>query len=124
MTYSPTLPFLVMKSLPPLNAQLVLKSISPGENRFRIYQVAIISTVIKQPVYIVTLSWGRIGSKRQRKSYVCQNQKQLDTILKPTLRTRHHHKYQLAFLSPDFPDYEILNEFSSYKDHNRQLQLF
>lgn len=124
MSFAPTLPIIVMESLPDLNARLVLKSVDPARNRFRLYQISIVSTVIKQPVYVVTLSWGRIGSKRQQKSYLCKSQTELDQVIKPVIRTRHRHRYQLALKTKDFPGYAVLEEFPYYREEAKQLRLF
>ena len=121
--YSPTLSLSVKQELE-VNAYLVLKSVDPQQNRFRVYTISIISSLMKEPVYIVTLSWGRIGSKRKKKGYVCSSQFEVETLLESVLQTRLKHGYKRGFVSSQFPQVPMLAEIPSLDFQQKQLLLF
>jgi len=101
---------------------ITLKDSRPKENRHRVYTIAVYALA---NTYSITLLWGRIGTKKQRKIQTCESQEALTTCLTAILKTRLKHGYLLAEKSTQTPDYEILSKFQKANLWGaRQLSLF
>lgn len=109
-----------------MNGYLLLRDIRPAQNRYRVYEIQMGSITIKEQTYFsVILAWGRVGHRKQRKIFLCSNREEVDKLLKPVLRTRYRHGYQLADKSRSFPPYTILKEFKEASPlPSLQLSLF
>lgn len=95
-----------------LNSYLALQDIRPAQNRYRSYLIRIRTIVVKNDRhYLVDLAWGRIGGNKRILSYVCNDIKKVDLLLKPVLRTRLRHGYRIIDQGRRFPEYKVLNEF-------------
>ena len=109
-----------------MNAYLILRDIRPAQNRYRVYEIRIGSVRMQgQENYSVVLAWGRAGYQKRRQVFLLDSQEKVDRLLKPVLRTRYRHGYQLADKSRNFPHYPILEEFAAADSlPSKQLSLF
>lgn len=95
-----------------VNSYLALQDVRQSENRYRSYLLRIKTIMINNDYhYSVILTWGRIGNKKRVLSYLCNNMPEVDRLLKPVLRTRLRHGYQIIDKGEHFPKYEILDRF-------------
>ena len=109
-----------------MNAYLILRDIRPAHNRYRVYEIRIGSVRIQgQEHYSVVLAWGRVGYQKRRQVFLLDSLEKVDKLLKPVLRTRYRHGYQLAGRSIGFPRYPIVEEFAAADSlPSQQLSLF
>ncbi len=109
-----------------MNAYLILRDIRPARNRYRAYEIRIGSVRMQeQEHYSVVLVWGRVGYQKRRHVFLLDSLEKVDKLLKPVLRTRYRHGYQLADRSRSFPRYPILEEFGEADPlPSKQLSLF
>lgn len=101
---------------------ITLKDSRPRENRHRVYTIFVSE---KGGLYSVTLLWGRIGAKKQRKIQVCETLDILNRCIINILKMRLNHGYLLVEKSEYTPSYDILNEFKQDALYsNDQLKMF
>lgn len=104
-------------------AYLILQSIDPRTNRFRIYQILIIPIQTSQSIFVVKCAWGR-QKLSQFRQYTFESEKALHSFLKANLTTRKRHRYSIAGISHNFPTYAVLDNFSRMKLEPDQFSLF
>lgn len=103
---------------------ITLKDIRPAQNRQRVYTIAVSSDGLFDS-YAITLYWGRVGSKRQRKICQCNSKKALDKLITGILKVRLKHGYLLVDKHEFTPEYSILEEFEMAPIYpSNQLKLF
>lgn len=106
------------------SAWLILKDIRPSQNRYRFYSILIEVAHLANPVFVVTMAWGRVDADKRKKTVVCSSNQELFKLLKSVLRTRYRHDYKLAEKSVHFPKMPILQSFPILVEDNLQLSLF
>ena len=102
---------------------ILLQSINPYKNRFRVYRVYIqeIETK-KKKIHIIT--WGRLKKFSYKKHYQFEEEKELKTFLQALLKKRKRHQYGLVEFSEKFPDIAAVKEFERTPFITEQATLF
>lgn len=94
------------------DSRLLLQDVRPERNRYRSYEIRVghVETG-RGHFYSLILSWGRVGRRKVSKAHLLQNEEELAKVLKPILRIRYRHGYQIISRSKGFPEFEILSDF-------------
>ncbi len=108
------------------HSYLILRDVRPAANRYRLYEIQIDHIELPNARQLVlTLTWSRIGQRRQSRRYPCPDETKLLRLLQRVLRTRYRHGYQLIERSNYFPALPVLELFPRGEiSYGAQLALF
>lgn len=102
---------------------LILQSVNPDANRYRIYRIVITFNEVKNE-YLVKCSWGRLGGKGTSKSYWVENEKSLTRFVQSLLMKRKRHEYGILERSKNFPKCKAVEQLPLTTSFDVQLKLF
>lgn len=102
---------------------LILQSINPNANRYRIYRI-IIKFDDFQNQYLVQCSWGRLGGRGQSQKKWIENEKSLSRFVQSLLMKRKRNNYGILEKSLNFPPCRALDSLPKTVSVDRQLTLF
>ena len=102
---------------------LILQSVNPDANRYRVYRIIITFNEVKNE-YLVKCSWGRLGAIGTSKSYSVEDEKSLTRFVQSLLMKRKRHEYGILEKSENFPKCKAVEQLPFTTSIDKQLKLF